>query len=50
MPKKEIIKALKQAYPVLRRRFNVKKIALFGSLTKGAQTAASDIEDRKSVV
>jgi predicted nucleotidyltransferase len=44
MSKADIIKILKKAYPVLSRRFNVKRIALFGSLAKGTQTDSSDVD------
>ena len=42
--KAEVLNALKALKPEMTTRFKVKEIALFGSLVRGEQSAASDVD------
>jgi uncharacterized protein len=42
--KNEILKALSKELPLLKQRFNVKTIGLFGSYARGEQRAGSDMD------
>ncbi len=42
--KKEILKILKEEFPHLKEKFNVKTIGLFGSYARGEQLETSDID------
>lgn len=42
--KEEILKILKDELPYLNKKYNVKKLGLFGSYSRGEQTPKSDID------
>ncbi len=42
--KKEVLKILKEEFPHLKEKFNVKNIGLFGSYARGEQSETSDID------
>jgi uncharacterized protein len=42
--KKEIDKILKKNKPMLKKKFNVEKIGIFGSYARGEETKQSDID------
>ena len=44
LKKETIIQKIKEELPNLRKRFNIKKIGLFGSYSKGKQGEGSDID------
>ncbi len=44
MTREEIEKILQELYPILHRKFKVKRIGLFGSFVKNRQTEKSDID------
>lgn len=44
MSKKDILNILDQELPYLRKKFGVKRLALFGSFAKGVQSKTSDID------
>lgn len=40
----QIIELLRQEYPILKKNFGVKKLAIFGSFAKGTQNSKSDVD------
>jgi predicted nucleotidyltransferase len=44
MDREHIIKALREDLPFLRDEFGVRRIGLFGSVARGDDTAASDVD------
>lgn len=44
MTKDQVIEIIKQKYPYLKSEYGVKRMGLFGSFAKQAQTEASDID------
>ncbi len=42
--RKEIERTLRKHLPVLRKRFNVKRVGIFGSVVRGEQRARSDLD------
>jgi len=42
--REEILKALSKELPNLKRRFNVKKIGVFGSYARGDENSVSDVD------
>ena len=44
LTKQDVIKILKAEQPFLKKKFGVKKMAIFGSFAKGKPTAKSDVD------
>lgn len=44
MSKDQILKALRDELPFLRREFGVRRIGIFGSRARGTETDASDVD------
>ncbi|KKS15996.1 MAG: polymerase beta domain protein region protein [Parcubacteria group bacterium GW2011_GWB1_41_6] len=44
MNKEEILKKIKERLPILKEKYHVKEIGIFGSATKGEETENSDID------
>lgn len=44
MSKDEVIAALRVALPAVQRKYHVRRLALFGSVVRGEQSDASDID------